>query len=42
MAGPRQQAVMAKGGAVKKMAMGGSVTKMANCGASVPASKGKK
>ena len=48
MAGPRQQAVMAKGGAVKKMAMGGAVTKMskggmANCGASVPASsKGKK
>ena len=38
---------MAKGGAVKKMAMGGAVTKMskggmANCGASVPASNGKK
>jgi hypothetical protein len=42
VAGPRQQAVMAKGGAVKKMAMGGAVTKMANCGASVPASNGKK
>jgi hypothetical protein len=47
MAGPRQQAAMAKGGAVKKMAMGGAVTKMskggmANCGASVPASNGKK
>jgi hypothetical protein len=45
--GPRQQGAMAKGGAVKKMAMGGAVTKMskggmANCGASVPASNGKK
>ena len=38
---------MKHGGAVKKMAMGGAVTKMskggmANCGASVPASNGKK